>query len=127
MKKAYPVIITPTKKWYVVYVPELEINTQGKDLPDAIEMARDAISLWGVSEQDSGRDIPEPSTIEPKHGKQDIVTWVDVDFDKYRESYDTTAVRVNVTLPRYLKNRALEAGINFSKELQNVLKDKLAI
>ncbi len=33
--------------------PDLEILTEGKDLQDAIEMARDAIGLTGISMQDN--------------------------------------------------------------------------
>lgn len=128
MIKVYPVILTPVKEGgFGVTVPDLSINTQGEDLAESIFMARDAISLWGVAEQDAGRSIPEPSEAEPTHSKDEIVTWIDVDFDKYRQTYDTTAVRVNVTLPRYLKNKALESGLNFSKELQAAIKDKLAL
>ena len=62
MTKAYPVILTPAKigdgKGYVVHVPDLEIDTQGCDLAEAINMARDAIGLWGICEQDDGREIP---------------------------------------------------------------------
>ena len=45
MTKVYPVILTPTASGYVVTVPDLDINTQGKDLAEAIYMARDAIGL----------------------------------------------------------------------------------
>lgn len=126
--KAYPVVLTPVNEGgFAVTIPDLNLNTQGEDIADAIFMARDAISLWGISEQDIGRSIPEPSTNKPKHGKSDIVTWVDVNFDDYRNKYDTTAVKVNVTIPRYLKNKAVKSGINFSKELQEALKEKLAL
>ena len=66
MKCAYPIIITPAGKDYVVYVPDLEINTQGKDVADAMEMARDAIGLWGCYEQDQKRPtqshLPNPKS-----------------------------------------------------------------
>ena len=32
----------------MVFVPDFNINTQGKDVPDAIEMARAAIGLMGI-------------------------------------------------------------------------------
>lgn len=35
------------------------IFTEGTDLEDAIEMARDAIGLNGIVMQDDGEDIPE--------------------------------------------------------------------
>ena len=66
MKTVYPIILTPAERGYVVYVPDLEINTEGDDLADAIEMARDAIGLWGISEEDAGRKIPMASGQIPK-------------------------------------------------------------
>ena len=61
MKTSYPVILTPAGRGYVVFVPDLNINTEGSTLADALEMARDAISIWGITEQDAGRTIPEVS------------------------------------------------------------------
>ena len=54
MKKAYPVVMTQGKEFLVVFVPDFNINTQGIDLPDAMEMARDAIGLVGIDMQDEG-------------------------------------------------------------------------
>ena len=62
MKAVFPIILTPDKNGYVVSVPDLNINTEGKDIPDAIEMARDAIGLWGICEEDAGRAIPVASS-----------------------------------------------------------------
>lgn len=87
MKTSYPVILTPAGRGYVVFVPDLNINTEGSTLADALEMARDAISIWGITEQDAGRTIPEVSdTILTVVGGQ-IVKWVDVDFEAYRRVY----------------------------------------
>ena len=36
-------------------------------------------------------------------------------------------MRINVTVPKYLKVLGDEAGINFSRELQERLKEKLCI
>lgn len=87
MKTSYPVILTPAGRGYVVFVPDLNINTEGSTLADALEMARDAISIWGITEQDAGRTITEVSdTILTVVGGQ-IVKWVDVDFEAYRRVY----------------------------------------
>lgn len=127
MTKVYPIILTPTDTGYVVTVPDLDINTQGKDLAEAIYMARDAIGLWGISEEDDGRQIPEPSIIEPEHESQELVSWVDIDFAKYRRANDMTTMRINVSVPKYLKVLGENAGINFSQELQERLKEKLKV
>jgi predicted RNase H-like HicB family nuclease len=131
MTIVYPVILTPAKigygSGYAVYVPDLEINTQGYDMAEAIAMARDAIGMKGICEQDEGRAISEPSVTEPAREKGDIVTWVDIDFDKYRRANDMRTVRVNVTVPQYLKDLGEERGINFSQTLQKALKEELKI
>lgn len=48
MKNSYPIILTPDKVGYVVFVPDFNINTEGDTLPEAIEMARDAIGILGL-------------------------------------------------------------------------------
>ena len=125
LTKVYPVILTPDPVGYAVHVPDLDIDTQGKDLAEAIFMARDAIGLWGISEQDDGRLVPEPSTSEPTHASGELVSWVDIDFAKYRKANDMTTMRINVSIPKYLKVLGDEAGINFSQELQERLKERL--
>jgi len=127
MLKVYPIILTPDSGGYVVFVPDLQINTQGGSLAEALFMARDAIGEWGISEQDEGREIPEPSVKEPKHAKNELVSWIDIDFDKYRRVSDMVSERTNITLPRYLKALANEAGLNLSQELQIRLKEVLQV
>ena len=125
MTKVYPIVLTPDAGGYVVFVPDLEINTQGDDLAEALCMARDAIGAWGICQQDAGRTIPESSTTEPSHAPDEMVSWIDIDFDKYRRASDMTYERTNVTLPRYLKSLANDAGLNLSQELQVRLKEVL--
>ena len=47
----------------MVDIPDFRINTQGKDIAEAIEMARDAIGLMGIDMQDDGEALPEPSSV----------------------------------------------------------------
>ena len=58
MKNAYPVVMTQGKEFIVVFVPDFNINTQGKNIPEATEMARDAIGLMGIDMQDDGEALP---------------------------------------------------------------------
>ncbi len=127
MIKVYPIILTPVKigkkSGYSVYVPDMEINTQGFDMAEAIFMARDAIGIVGISEEDEGRQIAEPSVEEPPHKANETVTWVDIDFDRYRRLNDMSLVRMNVTIPKGLKYRGEEENLNFSGLLQDALKN----
>lgn len=127
MKEVYPIILTPAEKGYVVTVPDLDINTEGDSVADAISMARDAIGLWGICEQDSGRKIPHASGLVLKCEPHEITTLVDIDFDAYRRANDMKTIRKNVTLPSWLASQAEDAGVNFSAALQNALKQQLHI
>jgi predicted RNase H-like HicB family nuclease len=125
MTRAYPIVLTPDTGGYVVSVPDLDINTQGDSVADALRMARDAIGAWGICQRDAGRAIPDPSGEEPPREDGELVSWVDVDFERYRRASDAASERTNVTLPRYLKSLANDAGLNLSQELQARLKEVL--
>jgi predicted RNase H-like HicB family nuclease len=100
MKKAYPVVFTKLKDGYAAYVPDMDIDTQGDDLAEAIEMARDAIGIMGIDMEDDKKKIPGPSALEDvKHKAGEIVSMVDIDFTAYRRKNDMRTVRRNVSLP----------------------------
>ena len=104
------------------------IMTQGKDVPDAIGMARDAIGLMGIDMQDDGEPLPEASNITDVHVPAGgIVSLVDVDFDEYRRKNDLRVVKKNCTIPSWLNYEAERAGVNFSAILQAALKRELNI
>lgn len=128
MKQVYPIILHPEAGGgYSVFVPDLDIGTQGDTLAECIDMARDAIGLWGICEQDAGRPIPSPSALTPPHEENELVTLVDIDFAAYRRANDMRTIRKNVTLPSYLNELAEKAGINFSQALQDALKQRLGV
>lgn len=130
MKNAYPIVMTQGKEFIVVFVPDFNINTQGKDVPDAIEMARDAIGLMGIDIEDDGEALPQASNIadiQAKAPSGSIVSLVDIDFTVYRRKNDMRAVKKNCTIPSWLNFAAEQAGINFSATLQAALKRELGI
>lgn len=129
MKNVYPVVLSQGEKYFVVYIPDFQINTQGESIADAIEMARDAIGIMGIDMQDDGEKLPEASNmvqVREKYGDE-LVTLVDVDFDVYRRKNDMRTVKKNCTIPSWLNYEAERAGINFSAVLQNALKKELNI
>lgn len=132
MKTCYPVILTHCNdengEGYLVYIPDFDNNTFGETIADAMDMARDAINLVGISRQDNNLPIPEPSDLEKvkcKAGEMKIL--VDVDFDAYRRMLDNRSVKKNCTIPSWLNERAEQANINFSAVLQEALKQRLQI
>lgn len=128
MKNSYPILLTPEEKGFTVYIPDFDINTEGENLTDAIEMARDAIGLMGIDMEDDGKAIPSPcKPNEVKTTAGEIVSLVDVDFTEYRRKNEMKAVKKNCTLPSWLCYAAEKANINFSQALQEALKRELGI
>lgn len=116
MKQVYPTFIINTEDGsehpFLVCVPDMEIYTEGNSFADAIEMARDAIGLAGISMEDNKQELPSPSEqaaaiekvqkdTEDIDFSKGILTYVDVDFSEYRRKIDTKTVRRNVALPSW--------------------------
>ena len=133
MKTVYPVFFTKTDDIILVQVPDLEILTEGNNMSDAIEMARDALELKCVSLEDANATIPQPSSIQRldvnqctfASDGQTVISLVDVDSAEYRRKIDTKTVRRNVTLPSWMNYEAEHAGINVPQLLQEALKTAL--
>ena len=128
MKNSYPIVLIPEEKGFTVFIPDFNINTQGDDLTDAIEMARDAIGLMGIDMEDDGKVIPAASSVQNvKLKKGEIISLVDVDFSEYRRKNEMKVVKKNCTLPSWLCYEAEKAHINFSQAVQAALKRELNI
>lgn len=124
----YPVVLSKgSEKGYVVYIPTLDINTEGTDIADAIVMARDAIGLWGLCQEDLGKEIPVPTEFNIEHNEDETVALVDIDFTAYKKAHDNKVVRKNLTIPNWLNELAESNNINFSHVLQSALKEVLHV
>ena len=128
----YPVILSKNGDGYFVTIPDFTVNTEGKDIADAIAMARDAIGLNVLQLEDEEKVVPEPysryfqmSTDVDKCRNDDILTLVDINMTDYRNKYENRTVKKNCTIPYCLNADAEKAGINFSQLLQEALKQKL--
>lgn len=135
MKKVYPVIFTQVQDGFLIEVPDLEILTQGSDMENALDMARDAISITIVSMEENDEDVPQATRIEDidiskgafaENGKG-FISMVDADIEEYRRKVDTKPVRRNVSLPSWLNHKVNASGINVSRVLQEALIEKLNI
>lgn len=128
MTLVYPVIISKekTEKYFNVYIPDLEVNTEGETIADAIEMAREAIALKCICFEDMKQDIPLASDIKDvKVNSSEFVSLVDVDLDDYKRRNSTKVVRRNVTLPSWINYEAERSGVNVSAILAKALKQEL--
>ena len=122
-----------------MFVPDWEVYTEGSSFVDAIEMARDAIGLSGIVNENNGIEFPKVSSCEEavmiakRDADEDmdfstgILTLVDVDFVEYRRRNETRSVKKNCTIPYWLNVEAEKAHINVSRVLQEALMAKLGV
>jgi len=130
-KYVYPAIFEPDEEagGYCVYFPDLEnVVTQGEDITEAMEMAQDALCLMLYEMEKRGVNIPrasKPSDVTAKPGN--IVNLVACDTRFYKNYFEGKSVKVNVTLPLWLKEEGEKRHVNFSQLLQNGVKEYLQI
>lgn len=130
MKYVYPAIFKLLESGeYFIKVPDLPgCITEGKNLPDALDMAQDAISMWLCDAEDNNEPIPPASDIfSLSCDKEEFINLISVDTTEYRNLNDSRAIKKTLTIPNWLNTRAEKVGINFSQVLQTALKEKLGI
>ncbi|HHW06173.1 MAG TPA: HicB family protein [Clostridia bacterium] len=129
MVYVFPAVFTPCDYGYAIRFPDLPgTNSQGRDMAEAIYMARDALATWLDYLLDEKQPIPTPSKpneISLKDGE--FVTIIDVDMQAYRRRKNSKAVKKTLSIPAWLNEEAEAANVNFSAILQDALKAYLGI
>lgn len=126
----YPIYITvdlDTEYAYFVEIPDFDGYTQGKDLAEAITMARDYIGFAGIDKLENNEPISLPDQVTYSQNEDQLKTLVDINFKKYKSQYDNKVVKKTLTIPNYLNELGKENDINFSLTLTEALKEKLGI
>lgn len=126
----YPAIFTEENHGaYSVRFPDVDgALTCGEDLQDALFMASDALSLMMIGIEDEHQQIPSLSDIKSiPTNPNEFCTLISCDTDRYRRLLRNKAVRKTLSVPEWLNEAALAAGLNFSQVLQEALKEKLGI
>lgn len=104
MKAVYPVLFTQIEDRVLVEVPDLDIVTEGKDLVDAVGMARDSIEIIVATLEDDHKGVPAASDLDNisiNEGSfaelgHTIKSLVDIDSDRYRENIAGTGITEGV-------------------------------
>ncbi len=128
-KYVYPAVFHPNSDdgSITVTVPSLPgCITEGKDLTDAVYMAGDAVAMWLWCTEDQHEEIPEPAP-PPDVKAPEFVSYVYADTDEYRRKFGSRAVKKTLSIPSWLNERAVQAGVNFSQILQDALKERLGL
>ncbi|BDF57477.1 HicB family protein [Christensenellaceae bacterium] len=128
MKYVYTAIFEPQESGgYLVRVPDvLGCVTSGKDITEAMELAKDALAGCLCSAEDHGYPIATstlPGALDVPDGA--FAALIDVDTNQYRAETDNRSVRKNVSIPAWMETRAERAGISLSQTLQEALRKKI--
>ena len=100
----------------------------GKDEAEAMKCAKEVLMLhlWGM-EQDN-ETIPQPSPLHSiELSKDEIPTMIEVFMPAFREKQNSRFVKKTLSIPYWLNLEAEHKGINFSKLLQNAIKQELRL
>lgn len=129
-KYVYPAIFVPEENgMYSVFFPDIDgCTTYGNDLPHAIEMANDSLSLMLYDMEEDGVKIPAPTPLKEVTVEGNaFVTYISADTFEYRRTFNNNTVQKTLSIPEWLNDTATSAGINFSQVLQDALKQELGI
>ena len=123
-KYVYPAIFTPEEDGgFSINFPDLEgCYTEGDDLTDGMEMAKDvlALVLYGYETDKKQLPVPSPlSVFETSNGS--FVNYIACDTMIYRKMYNNKAIKKTLTIPEWLNEEATALGVNFSQVLQSAL------
>ena len=128
-KYVYPAVFTPEEGKFSINFPDLDgCYTCGDTLADGMEMAQDALALMLTHLEDEKREIPSPSPINTLTMNGDeFATYISCDTVVYRRLMNKAAVKKTLSIPSWLNDSAVAAGLNFSQVLQDALKQQLNI
>ncbi len=127
-KYVFPAIFLPENKgMYSVFFPDIDgCTTCGNNLTHALEMANDALALMLYDMEEDGDNIPNPTPLNKvKTEGNEFVTYIYADTFEYRKKFNNKAVKKTLSIPEWLNEAAIAAGVNFSQILQEALKEKL--
>jgi len=129
-KYTYPAIFENDEDGgYSIYFPDIEgCYTQSEDIAEGIENAVDALCLMLYELEKQGKPIPDVTPIKDIQTDTDnIVTLIACDTRFYRNYFEGKSVKINTSLPLWLKEEGERRNVNFSQILQNGVKEYLRL
>ena len=120
----YPAIFHANEdNTFTITYPDLPgCITEGKSLANAMYMAQSALTQWLEYLIDKKQSIPSASDLKSiKITSDEFVNFIRVDMK------DNRAVKRTVSIPKWLDDKAIEAGLSLSRILQDALKDRLNV
>ena len=111
-----------------VYFPDVQgCVSCGDDFDHALHMAKEALSLHIYGMEKDGDTAPLRTDRVPRIDARDIVVPVTIYPDIVKDELNNRRVKTTITLPYWLKSVAEEEKVNYSRLLENALKETLGV
>lgn len=126
----FPVVAEVADNGFGMYFPDFPGTAiLAEDISSGIREAREMLAFRILELEEKDLPVPSPSTpesielLEPT----DRIIFIEVYMPPFRNESANKAVTKNCTLPRWLRDAAEDAGLNFSHILQSALKEALGL
>ena len=126
-KLFYPSIFHKAEEGgFWVSFPDIpECLTEGDDMRQAYEMASDALGLVISDKIKNEESLPVPSQVDEISTDDGYLVVVEFDLLEYQRKHNNRAVNKTLSIPAWLNEAAIRAGVNFSQVLQEALLEKV--
>lgn len=124
----YPAVFHKAEEggFWVTFPDIPECMTQGENMQEAYEMAIEALGL-SLTTLEAGAEIPKASNPENIAAEDGFVVIMEFNMAEYLRKHCSRAVKKTLSIPEWLNEAAIRAGVNFSQVLQEALIEKVKI
>lgn len=88
-------------------------------------MAVEALGLSITTIEEAGEKVPEASAPGKIQVEDGFLVVIEFDLMEYRRKHCSRAVKKTLSIPEWLNEAAIRAGVNFSQVLQEALMEKV--
>lgn len=102
--------------------------TCGDNDEEALQMAKECMALHIYGMERDNDDIPDPTpSVKVNTTPNQTVVLIEVWMPPFRDEMAEKAVKKTLTIPKWLDDIAAEHDVNYSRILQDALKDYLGV
>ncbi|WP_028546902.1 type II toxin-antitoxin system HicB family antitoxin [Paenibacillus taiwanensis] len=125
----YPALFNYAEDGISVEFPDLAgALTFGANQEEAFSMAKECLALHLYGMEEDRDEIPTASrTVDIKLESNQSVVLIEVWMPPFRDHMAEKATKKTLTIPKWLNDAAEEANVNFSRILQDGLKEYLGV
>lgn len=125
LNKVYPAIFHEESNSFWVEFPDLEgCQTYADTLPQAMELASEALGLYLSSLIENDQEAKTPTDIKRISPNDGFVSYVCCNVEKYLTK--NKAIKKTLSIPQWLNESAEKQNINFSAVLKEALIEKIS-